>query len=48
MAEKKKEKSIKAYSKKPQCPKCGPGHSLAEHAAPKRRHCGKCGYTEML
>ncbi|MCX8197309.1 MAG: 30S ribosomal protein S27ae [Candidatus Micrarchaeota archaeon] len=39
-----KAKSIKPYSKKKFCPKCGSGIRLAEHA--DRRSCGKCGYFE--
>jgi ribosomal protein S27AE len=45
MAEKKKDRATKKYSKKPYCPKCGPGTGLATHA--NRLACGKCGYTEM-
>lgn len=28
-----------------ECPKCGPGVYMAEHA--DRNACGKCGYTEF-
>ena len=28
-----------------ECPKCGTGTYMAEHA--DRRACGKCGYTEF-
>ena len=28
-----------------ECPKCGPGTYMAEHA--DRVSCGKCGYTEF-
>jgi small subunit ribosomal protein S27Ae len=28
-----------------ECPKCGPGVFMAEHA--DRKACGKCGYTEF-
>jgi small subunit ribosomal protein S27Ae len=28
-----------------ECPKCGPGFFMAEHA--DRTSCGKCGYTEF-
>jgi small subunit ribosomal protein S27Ae len=31
--------------KKQNCPKCGDGVFLAEHA--NRTSCGKCGYTEF-
>lgn len=30
-------------TRKPSCPKCGPGTFLAEHKS--RQTCGKCGYT---
>jgi len=32
-------------ARKKMCPKCGPGVFMAEHE--KRRHCGRCGYTEF-
>ncbi len=32
-------------ARKKNCPKCGAGVFMAEHD--KRRHCGKCGYTEF-
>ncbi|MCX8194692.1 MAG: 30S ribosomal protein S27ae [Candidatus Micrarchaeota archaeon] len=46
MAEQKQKqaKSVKKYSPKKACPKCGPGVRLAEHS--DRRACGKCGYFE--
>jgi len=28
-----------------ECPKCGPGVFMADHA--DRKACGKCGYTEF-
>jgi small subunit ribosomal protein S27Ae len=31
--------------KRKECPKCGQGTYMAEHA--DRRACGKCGYTEF-
>ncbi|NIP35164.1 MAG: 30S ribosomal protein S27ae [Thermoplasmata archaeon] len=31
--------------KRKECPKCGTGTYMAEHA--DRRACGKCGYTEF-
>lgn len=31
--------------KKPQCPKCGAGVSMATHK--DRVSCGRCGYTEF-
>ena len=40
----KKERVTKAYKPGKNCPKCGPGIRLAEHA--NRRSCGKCGYFE--
>ena len=36
-------KHIKRLRK--ECPKCGPGVFMAEHA--DRKSCGKCGYTEF-
>jgi small subunit ribosomal protein S27Ae len=41
----KKGKAAKPYKKGRDCPKCGAGVKLAEHA--NRRTCGKCAYTEM-
>ncbi len=38
-------KEGKLEKKKRNCPKCGPGVFLAEHA--NRNSCGKCGYTEF-
>ncbi|MCD6513102.1 MAG: 30S ribosomal protein S27ae [Thermoplasmata archaeon] len=35
----------KLIRKRKECPKCGPGVFLAEHA--DRRSCGRCGYTEF-
>ena len=35
----------KATRTKQKRPKCGPGVFMAEHD--KRKHCGKCGYTEF-
>ena len=35
----------KLIRKKKNCPKCGDGVFLAEHA--NRISCGKCGYTEF-
>ncbi len=32
-------------SKDRNCPRCGAGVFLAQHAG--RLHCGKCGYTEF-
>ena len=58
MAEEKKEvikkkKQVPAHStfedtkkKLRDCPKCGPGYSLANHK--NRKTCGNCGYTEFL
>ena len=40
----KKEKKFKPYAPGKNCPKCGAGVRLAEHA--NRRSCGKCGYFE--
>ncbi|MBS3067855.1 30S ribosomal protein S27ae [Candidatus Micrarchaeota archaeon] len=41
----KKERITKPYNKPGKnCPKCGTGVRLAEHA--NRRSCGKCGYFE--
>jgi small subunit ribosomal protein S27Ae len=40
----KKVRATKAYKAGKNCPKCGPGTRLAEHA--NRRSCGKCGYFE--
>lgn len=34
-----------SLKRKKSCPKCGAGVFMAEHE--KRRHCGKCGYTEF-
>ena len=31
--------------KRKECPKCGQGTYMAEHA--DRRACGRCGYTEF-
>jgi len=41
---KKKEKKIRKYVAGKNCPKCGPGHRLADHK--NRSSCGKCGYYE--
>ena len=38
-------KDGKLIRKRKECPKCGPGVFLAEHA--DRRSCGRCGYTEF-
>lgn len=35
----------KVTRKRTECPKCGPGVFMAEHA--DRVSCGKCGYTEF-
>jgi len=43
-AQKKKEKKIHKYVAGKNCPKCGPGHKLADHK--NRVSCGKCGYYE--
>ncbi len=40
----KKQKVTKPYKPGKNCPKCGSGIRLAEHA--NRRSCGKCGYFE--
>jgi ubiquitin-small subunit ribosomal protein S27Ae len=32
-------------SRKPYCPRCGPGYFLAQHK--DRTYCGKCSYVEM-
>jgi len=32
-------------TRKKTCPKCGPGVFMADHE--KRRHCGKCNFTEF-
>ncbi len=40
----KKERLTKPYKPGKNCPKCGAGSRLAEHA--NRRSCGKCGYFE--
>ena len=32
-------------TRKKTCPKCGPGIFMADHE--KRRHCGKCNFTEF-
>ncbi len=39
-----KGKQLKTYKPGRNCPKCGPGVKLAEHA--DRYSCGKCGYFE--
>jgi len=41
---KKKESKPRPYKKLRNCPKCGPGVRLAEHA--NRYACGRCGYME--
>ena len=38
-------KDGKLVRKRKECPKCGAGVFMAEHA--DRRSCGKCGYTEF-
>jgi len=38
-------KDGKLIRKRKECPKCGPGTFMAEHA--DRRSCGNCGYTEF-
>ena len=35
-----------AKKKSRNCPKCGPGYTLAKHN--NRLTCGKCGYTEFV
>ncbi|MBU1197184.1 30S ribosomal protein S27ae [Candidatus Micrarchaeota archaeon] len=44
MAEKKGKKTLKPYSPRRFCPKCGSSSRLGEHA--DRRSCGKCKYME--
>ncbi len=41
---KKEKKPPRPYKPGKNCPKCGAGVKLAEHA--NRRSCGKCGYFE--
>ena len=36
-------KDGKVQRKREECPRCGPGVYMAEHA--NRTSCGKCGYT---
>jgi len=38
-------KDGKLVRKRKECPKCGAGVFMAEHA--DRRSCGRCGYTEF-
>jgi len=38
-------KDGKVIRKRKECPKCGAGVFMAEHA--DRRSCGRCGYTEF-
>ena len=38
-------KDGKVERKRKECPKCGAGVFMAEHA--DRRSCGRCGYTEF-
>ncbi|MCD6171825.1 MAG: 30S ribosomal protein S27ae [Thermoplasmata archaeon] len=38
-------KDGKLSRKRKECPKCGAGVFMAEHA--DRRSCGRCGYTEF-